>query len=110
MCAGNVNMTSYFNQHITSYGEGSRAQHGILPPRSPSLPTTDYARGQTSSILSIARKRVILNRINALLITCWLLLLWWGERLSFQFSISQCDWSAWEQWVSLASSILPRKP
>ncbi len=33
------------------------------------------------------------------IIILWLALLWWGERLVFQQSISKCDWNIWERWV-----------
>ena len=39
------------------------------------------------------------SRTKLLLISFWVLILWWGERLVFQKTVENCSWEYWENWV-----------
>ena len=35
------------------------------------------------------------------LVVIWVLMLWWGERITFGSSVSSCEWEKWEHWVPI---------
>lgn len=46
--------------------------------------------------------RGLFNLPNAFIVI-WIIVLLWGERWVFEGSISACQWTNWERWVSLKS-------
>ncbi|KAA6415346.1 MAG: manganese ion homeostasis (Fr) [Lasallia pustulata] len=37
-------------------------------------------------------------KVPLALILLWVIVLWWGERSVFRYSIAACDWDTWERW------------